>query len=72
MNKKIKHAVAVSLAVMGLSSGFYTGINFKGIEAYAKERDSVYLKTLSLKNPHSSPYIENEKISALAPGFDVL
>ncbi len=48
MNKKIKHAVAVSLAVMGLSSGFYTGINFKGIEAYAKERDSVYLKTLSL------------------------
>lgn len=48
MNKKLKHAVAVSLAVMGLSSGFYTGINFKGIEAYAKERDSVYLKTLSL------------------------
>lgn len=48
MNRKIKHAVAASLAVMGLSSGFYTGINFQGIEAYAKERDSVYLKTLSL------------------------
>ena len=48
MNKKIKHAVAVSLAIIGLSSGFYTGFNFEGIEAYAKERDSVYLKTLSL------------------------
>lgn len=48
MNKKIKHAVAAYLAVLGLSSGFYTGFNFEEIEAYAKERDSVYLKTLSL------------------------
>lgn len=48
MNEKIRHAVAASLAVVGLSSGFYTGFNIEKIEAQAKERDSVYLKTLSL------------------------
>lgn len=46
--KKFKRMLAGMLAAVALNVGFYAATSFYGIEAYAKERDSVYLKTLSI------------------------